>query len=561
MYKLFLTLRYLRKRRIAYFAVAAVTLCTAMVLIVMSIMGGFLDQLTNKARGLLGDIVVDNNYYSGFPLYEEFIGDVRAWTDTDGRPLITMATPVIYSYGLLRVEGTPQTNLVRVLGIRLDEVVQVNEFGQGLYYERYYPGTTTLAPQQQPLLGFDPDPQRYTVWYGSDDKPLTALDEPMRGPLPMLPEPFASARARSWAAGLRADEAVSSYWTYTTAAAGVPTIVGRFDAVPATGPPRLEGELLPGLILGRDLAARRGKDGRYERYGHMPRGAVLSVTLIPATTTGTFDTPRKVPFRLADDSRTGIYEIDSQHVYCDFDLLQQQLFMHAGVRRDPETDEIFARIPARCSQIQMKIRAGVNADELARRLEAHYRSFLEDPRYAPALSSTDRQLVEFVRVKTWRQTQEHLIAPVENERQLVTILFGIISLVAAVLVLCILYMIVLQKTRDIGILKAIGGSSAGVAAIFIGYGAAVGLVGGALGVVLGYYFVIHTNQIQTFLVWAFEWQVWDRSVYSFDEIPSTVRSSEVALIFCCAIVASAGGSLFAAWRAGAMQPVEAMRHE
>ena len=75
MYKLFLTLRYLRKRRIAYFAIAAVILCTAMVLIVMSVMGGFLDQVKIKARGMLGDLIVDNRWYSGFPFYDEFITD------------------------------------------------------------------------------------------------------------------------------------------------------------------------------------------------------------------------------------------------------------------------------------------------------------------------------------------------------------------------------------------------------------------------------------------------------------------------------------------------------
>jgi len=73
MYKLFLCLRYLRKRRIAFFAIAAVWLCTAMVLIVVSVMGGFLDMVKARSRGLLGDLIMENGALQGFPFYQEFI--------------------------------------------------------------------------------------------------------------------------------------------------------------------------------------------------------------------------------------------------------------------------------------------------------------------------------------------------------------------------------------------------------------------------------------------------------------------------------------------------------
>ena len=74
MYKLFLCLRYLRKRHMVFFAIAAVTLCTAMVLIVISVMGGFLDMVKDRSRGLLGDIILDGTL-QGFPYYQEFIDE------------------------------------------------------------------------------------------------------------------------------------------------------------------------------------------------------------------------------------------------------------------------------------------------------------------------------------------------------------------------------------------------------------------------------------------------------------------------------------------------------
>jgi lipoprotein-releasing system permease protein len=225
--------------------------------------------------------------------------------------------------------------------------------------------------------------------------------------------------------------------------------------------------------------------------------------------------------------------------------------------------EIIGLAPARCSQIQIKLgRAmdGASLHALTARLAERYHAYADDPHYD--LDVTDRELLARVNAKTWQESQAHLIVPVEKERVLVTILFGIISLVAVVLVLCILYMIVLQKTRDIGIVKAIGGSSGGVAFIFVFYGAAVGIAGAALGTTLGTVVVWYINEIQDFLIRLNpRWRVWDLSVYSFDRIPNEVSVGDAVTVVVAAVLAATLGSLAAAWRAGRMQPVEAIRHE
>ena len=549
MYKLFLTFRYLRKRRIAYFAIAAVMLCTAMVLIVMSVMGGFLDQLKIKARGLLGDLVVDNLSYSGFPLYGEFIADIAKW------PEIVKATPVLYTYGLLRYGDPPRTATVQVVGLRLEDVYEVNAFKRSLFYETYYPGTTTLADQQQPLLGVD-----------VNAPPLEMRDEHgnVEGRIyrPLLPPAYQQALERSWAAGIVDRESPPDPFTEVFVANHLPPVVGVYEMADGREPPTLTGEPHAGLIIGRDIIAWRLPDGRYERSSSLPRGSTVMLTLLPATEGGTIDTPIKAIFRYADDSRTGIYEIDSKHVYGDFDLLQKLLQMQQVPRVYPDSGSVIGVVPGRCSQIQVKIAPGAEPYALARRLEDFYHSYAGNPAYTNMLSRRELGLIDHIKVKTWEETQGHIIAPVEKERQLVTILFGIISLVAAVLVLCILYMIVLQKTRDIGIVKAIGGSSGGVAAIFVTYGVAVGLVGSTLGALLGYYFVRYINEFQDWLKSMNPaWQVWDRSVYSFDLIPNTVRTEDMVTVVALAVLTSTLGSLAAAWRAGAMQPVEALRHE
>ena len=550
MYKLFLTLRYLRKRRIAYFAIAAVTLCVMMVLVVMSIMGGWLDQVKVRARGLLGDVIVDNSSYSGFPLYQEFIDEISTW------PEVVKATPVLYSWGLYNFEGTTRNGTVRVVGIRLEDVYEVNAFKQGLFYEKFYPGTTTLAPQSQPIIDIDLDAAPIAV------QDVNGEQLYMR---PVLPPRYQQALQKSRAAGLVDDDSTETQLNHLLTKMNLPPIPGVYE-----GPPGPELNLedaaqqLPGMILGRDLIAYREADGRYSRPQVYPRGCKLTLTLVVTSAVGNVDPiPIKRTFRYADDSRTGIYEIDSQHVYCDFALLQQLLQMDTAQRIDPDTGETIGKVPGRCSQIQIKVADGISPTklrDLCRKMEATYHGYIGSDRFH--LDTFESRLVSSVSAMTWQQSQAHIIGPVEKERILVTILFGIISLVAVTLVLCILYMIVLQKTRDIGIVKSIGGSSGGVAFIFILYGAAVGIAGSILGTVLGVLFVTNINEIQDFLIQLNpKWRVWDMQVYSFDRIPSQVDPHDIIGVVVIAIVASTFGSLVAAWRAGRMQPVEAVRYE
>jgi lipoprotein-releasing system permease protein len=141
-------------------------------------------------------------------------------------------------------------------------------------------------------------------------------------------------------------------------------------------------------------------------------------------------------------------------------------------------------------------------------------------------------------------------------------MFGVISMVAVFLILCIFYMIVQEKTRDIGIIKSLGGSAAGVSAVFLAYGAAIGLVGCILGSILGISFIDHINEIQDWLARLNpEWRVWSPETYSFDKIPSAWKWSEVIGIGILSIVSSVLGALFPAVRAGRTWPVETLRYE
>src|SRR5436189_6380004 len=97
MYKLLLILKYLRKRRIAWVSLVAVTICTAMVLVVISVMGGWLRMFRESFHGLSGDVIVAGPSLIGFPYYQEMIQQIEAL------PEVAAAVPTIRTFGLINI--------------------------------------------------------------------------------------------------------------------------------------------------------------------------------------------------------------------------------------------------------------------------------------------------------------------------------------------------------------------------------------------------------------------------------------------------------------------------
>jgi lipoprotein-releasing system permease protein len=166
-----------------------------------------------------------------------------------------------------------------------------------------------------------------------------------------------------------------------------------------------------------------------------------------------------------------------------------------------------------------------------------------------------------VTVETWRQRQSQLINMIENQRTLMVIILTVISAVAIVLIFVILYVIVVQKTRDIGVLKAVGASNTGVAGIFLAYGGVIGLIGSAFGVLAGCYVVWNINPIHDWVGRTFGFTVWNRESYMFEKIPNQVEPPVVVWIVAGAVLAGVFGALLPAVLAARRQPVEALRYE
>jgi lipoprotein-releasing system permease protein len=166
-----------------------------------------------------------------------------------------------------------------------------------------------------------------------------------------------------------------------------------------------------------------------------------------------------------------------------------------------------------------------------------------------------------VKVETWAENQRLWINAIEKEVVLVTFLFGVISVVAVFLIFCIFYMIVVEKTKDIGIIKSVGATSQGVAGIFLGYGLAIGIVGSLLGLLAAWLIVHNINWLHEQLARQLGFHMWDPQVYAFDTIPNTMDWNTVSWIVAIAIAASVVGALVPAIRAARLNPVEALRWE
>lgn len=108
------------------------------------------------------------------------------------------------------------------------------------------------------------------------------------------------------------------------------------------------------------------------------------------------------------------------------------------------------------------------------------------------------------------------------ETTILNILLFLIIAVAGFGILATFFMIVVEKTRDIGILKALGTTRQGVMSIFLGYGLSLGCVGSGVGMVIGLLFVANINQITALLESLTGREVFDPTIYYFQEIPTIV---------------------------------------
>jgi lipoprotein-releasing system permease protein len=623
MYQFLLTARYLLSRLTPFLAVAAVALCVALVIVVVSVMSGFLNMVRSSGQTLMGDVIVSYPV-RGIPWYGQFIDLLEANDD------IHAATPVIDTWGLLRMpypEGDSKENeRVQIWGIEPIGFAKVTGFGEAVKW-------ADIPPASLPHLVDD-------ALAANGDAVLAALDGAARGRLlsataadqvvdmstAQIEHLAQSLEDGAWPLRIRmvATDGTDALEAALGAQAWAALI--QADARLAGGGRAgqdgltLQRDGRPAMVTGIHVSQANRRDSKGQTiiardgYWWLPRFE-LTLTTLPIDARGGLLEPESIALPVANEFSSGVYLVDKTRVLLPLDMVQDLTHLDAAELVDPDDPTVLlGSDPARATMVLVRGVQGTTPDALRETVRELYMDFER----AMAGSQSPPPILDLspsLGIRTWEEQNASLIGPVEKERELMRTLFSIIYLVCGALIVAIFWAIVYEKTRDIGILRSIGAPRSGIVNIFLLYGLAVGVLGSTLGVGLGWLItsninvihdalgdppawpgwllivvgvallvagiaVSHRQQILPVLLGSFALLacagagvgllllrqaggvvIWDPAVYLFDQAPNTVDWPAAWWTALGAVVVSVIAASIPAAHAADIDPVKALRYE
>jgi len=178
----------------------------------------------------------------------------------------------------------------------------------------------------------------------------------------------------------------------------------------------------------------------------------------------------------------------------------------------------------------------------------------------PFMYKLQQKLPE-LRVASWKEIERRMLDVLSLQKVIMIFLLAFIVLVAAICILCTLITVVVQKRREIGVMKALGASGSTIIKVFSFQGLIVGATGTAMGVALGLTIVTYRNQIVHFASNIADRNLWNPEFYFFKDLPAIVNVSEIAVIAIVSVVLCTMGALLPAVLASIVEPAKAMRSE
>lgn len=270
----------------------------------------------------------------------------------------------------------------------------------------------------------------------------------------------------------------------------------------------------PGLVIGKELAKNLGLFLGEKVDVISPMGNITPFGMMP----------KMRRFQVAGIFNTGMFEYDSTLAYVS--LNEAQEFLGLG---DVATG------------IQLKVRDVYKTGELARLI--------------------DRELGPPYHARDWMQMNKNILFALKTEKSVMFIILTLIVLVAAFGIASTLFMVVMEKNRDIAILKSMGATSRSIMRIFVFEGVIIGVLGTAIGVLSGLLVALNLEPIVSFVQKVTGFELFSKDIYYLDHFPSQVIASDVILISITAVVISFAATLYPSWAASRMSPAEALRYE
>ncbi|HNY30779.1 MAG TPA: ABC transporter permease [Fibrobacteria bacterium] len=266
------------------------------------------------------------------------------------------------------------------------------------------------------------------------------------------------------------------------------------------------GRVENGIVLGSTLASRLGVD---------TGDRVTLISLSTAEFSGS-SAPRFDRARVTGVFHSGMYEFDANLAYVSVSMAQK-----------------IYRSRGRVSGIQVRVKDLWQASDVGRNVAGKLNGSLTP--------------------RDWFQKNETLMKWMRLEKVVVFLVLCLIVVVAAFNIASSLIMGVLERTREIGILRAMGASSGAVRKVFLVQGLMAGLGGAMGGMAFGLFLCWIQDHYHVITL--------PGSVYFIEYLPVSIHATDMALIFTTAIAICAFAAWFPAWKAARLDPVEAVRHE